>query len=81
MCHLNDTEGGDDMPSMTIAEARKLKGVSQKKMAILIGCSYTAYRGKEKYRTLMNANEIADFLIFTGLDYKDIIFGYSNRVI
>lgn len=37
------------MPMMTIAEARRLKNISQEEMAKSIGCSFSAYRCKEKY--------------------------------
>lgn len=69
------------MRMMTIAEARRLKNISQDEMAKAIGCSFSAYRCKEKYVTLMNSNEVADFLRKTGLDYKDVQFSRPNRVV
>lgn len=58
----------------TIAQARALSGLTQKKLAELLGVSEKTYIQYEKYRKILDMKQAFDFSYYTGIKMDDLIF-------
>lgn len=67
-------KGGEIMDRYTPEQARKLKGLSQKNMAIKMGLSENTYINKEKGNTKFFIDEACKFCDIIDMPLEKIIF-------
>jgi DNA-binding XRE family transcriptional regulator len=68
----------EKLDKYTPAQARKLKGLSQAKMARLMGISKNTYINKEKGETKFYIDEACKFSDLVGIPLQNIIFFKNN---
>lgn len=60
---------------ITVGEARRLKNVTQEKVAKQLGLSLNAYRSKEAGNSKFYIDEAFAFCEMMGMDISEIFFG------
>lgn len=79
MCQINGTsKEGENMDRYTPEQARRLKGISQAKMAVLLGMSENTYINKEKGDTKFYIDEACKFSSVVDIPLEKLIFFDEN---
>lgn len=75
MCQINGTsKEGENMDRYTPEQARRLRGISQAKMAVLLGMAENTYINKEKGDTKFYIDEACKFSSIVDIPLEKIIF-------
>lgn len=75
--NMQRQKGEEMSEKITIAEARRMRNVSQEEAAKCIGVSATAYRNKESGRSKFYIDEAYALCKMLKMDITEIFFGKS----